>query len=171
MEDTKRSPSESTNPGTFVLTKTEATIAALHESGPDPMPIYYSSYLCIFMGLLSVRMSNSLTFVSAVGTVFLSWVAMSKLDTMVFASSYNILFYLIWLLSLRRLSFSNECQKRSISWGKRWWGTGNTRRRKIAIGIYCMSSDKETYFPQRLLIPPLSCIYHVYLQTFKFSNQ
>lgn len=116
MEDTKRSPYESTNSGIYVLTKTEAEITALHGSGPDPMPIYYSSYLCIFIGILSVRTSNSLTFVSAVGTVFFCWVAMSKLGTMALASSYNILFCFIWLLSLRRLSFYNECQKRSGYW-------------------------------------------------------
>jgi hypothetical protein len=56
------------------------------------------------MGMLTIRTNGSLTLCLLLGLLSSSWVATSIFNMKVFASSY-ILFHLVSLLSLRRLSF------------------------------------------------------------------
>lgn len=70
MEDTRGTwLLESTKQGTCQLRETDAAIKGLHESIPDPLHMYYSYLLSIFMGLLTVKISRSQTLVSELCTL------------------------------------------------------------------------------------------------------
>lgn len=83
-----------------------------------------------------MRTSVSLIPMPALETLFLLSVFVS-VNVAVFASSFNILFCGVWLLSLKNMFFSNERQEGGLNLGEGWWGgTWKSKRRGAMVQIY-----------------------------------
>lgn len=152
MEETRRiRPFETNKQGTYELTEAEAASILPTWVCIRSYKIAYIIYECIYKMRAYSFLFNILWdswVCERVGLCLLCLlllllscpsVAFSKFDVMPFAL-YHILFFHVWLLSLRNLSFSNEAER------ERWRRPGRNRRR----GNYNQDilPEKRIYFQE-----------------------
>lgn len=87
----------------YEFTETETALEGIHRSIPGPLCVYYSYWLSIFIRLLTMSRSGSLTFVAILGTLFFLLDFRVQLQYGSFTSSYYIQFCHVWLMTTKSL--------------------------------------------------------------------
>lgn len=130
--------------------------------------MYYNYYFSIFMGLLTVRISGSLTLMPTLGNLFLLMGWVSNSNMLAFGSSSYIVFCGVWLLPLRSLFHSNEREKGSGSreegrWGRNWKCKEKINYQHILFKKRILFSLKEKKNTRDQRLVNLQCYFFIYI--------